>query len=59
MVLYSDQLVVCDSHKKLATIIKNVVQSLSCVRLCDPMDSSMPGLPVLHHLLELVQTHVY
>ena len=35
-----------------------VVQSLSCVWLCDPMDCSMPGFPVLHHLLELVQTHV-
>ena len=25
--------------------------------LCDPMHSSTPGLPVLHHLLEPVQTH--
>ena len=35
-----------------------VVQSLSHVRLCDPMDCSMPGFPVLHHLLELAQTLV-
>ena len=35
-----------------------VVQSLSRVRLCDPMDHSMPGFPVLHCLLELVQTYV-
>ena len=27
-----------------------VVQSLSCVRLCDPMDCSMPGFPVLPQL---------
>ena len=27
--------------------------------LCDPMDCSMPGLPVHHQLLELTQTHVY
>ena len=27
--------------------------------LCDAMDSSMPGLPVLHHLLEFAQTHVH
>ena len=27
--------------------------------LCDPMDYSTPGFPVLHHLLELVQTHVH
>ena len=25
--------------------------------LCGPMDCSMPGFPVLHHLLELAQTH--
>ena len=25
----------------------------------DPMDCSMPGFPVLHHLLELAQTHVH
>ena len=26
--------------------------------LCDPMDRSTPGFPVLHHLLEFVQTDV-
>ena len=36
-----------------------VLQSLSCVGLCDPMDCSMPGFPVLHHLLEFAQTHVH
>ena len=30
----------------------------SCPTLCDPLDCSMPGLPVLHQLLELAQTHV-
>jgi len=29
-----------------------------CLTLCDPMDCSMPGIPVLHHLPELAQTHV-
>ena len=29
----------------------------SCPTLCDPMDSSMPGPPVHHQLLELAQTH--
>ena len=34
------------------------VQSLSHVpTLCDPMDCTMPGFPVLHHLPELAQTH--
>ena len=36
-----------------------VVQSLSCVRLCDPVDWSMPGFPVHHQFLELAQTHVH
>ena len=35
------------------------VQSLSCVRLCNPMDCSMPGLPFLHQFLEFAQTHVH
>ena len=34
------------------------IQSLSCVRLCDPMNSKMPGLPVHHQLLDFTQTHV-
>ena len=36
-----------------------VVQSLSHVRLCNPMNCSMPAFPVLHYLLELAQTHVH
>ena len=35
------------------------VQSLSCVRLCDPMDCSTPGFPVHHQLPELAQTHMH
>ena len=27
--------------------------------LCNSMDYSMPGFPVLHHLLEFAQTHVH
>ena len=30
-----------------------------CPTLCDPMNSSMPGLPVHHQLLQLSQTHVH
>ena len=30
----------------------------SCLTL-DPVDCSMPGFPVLHHLPELAQTHVH
>ena len=35
------------------------VQSLSRVRLCDPVDHSTPGLPVHHQLPEFTQTHVH
>ena len=31
----------------------------SCLTLCDPMNRSMPGLPVHHHLPEFTQTHVH
>ena len=31
----------------------------SCPTLCDPMDHSTPGFPVLHNLLELAQSHVH
>ena len=30
-----------------------------CPTLCDPMDCSTPGFPVLHHLLEFAQSHVH
>ena len=30
-----------------------------CPTLCSPMDCSMPGFPVFHHLLEFGQTHVH
>ena len=40
--------------------VSQSVQLLSRVRLvCDPMDCSMPGLPVHHQLLELTQTQVH
>ena len=35
------------------------VQLLSWVRLCNPMDCSMPGLPVHYQLKEFTQTHVH
>ena len=31
----------------------------SCTTLCDPMNRSMPGLPVHHQLPEFTQTHVH
>ena len=38
---------------------QGLVQLLSRVRLCDPMDCSTPGFPIHHQLLELAQTHVH
>ena len=37
--------------------IRSVTQS--CPTLCDPINSSMPGLTVHHQLLEFTQTHVH
>ena len=31
----------------------------SCPTLCDPMDCSRTGFPILHRLLELAQIHVH
>ena len=31
----------------------------TCPTLCDPVDCSTPGFPVLHHLLQPAQTHVH
>ena len=45
--------------------LRNLVESQfssvtqSCPTLCDPMDCSMPGLPVPYHLPEFAQTHVH
>ena len=43
----------------LTSVQFSSVQSLSCVRLCDPMNRSTPGLPVHHQLLEFTQIHFH
>ena len=44
-------------------VVQHVIQfssvTQSCLTLCDPMDCSMPGLPVNHQLLEFIQSHVH
>ena len=40
-------------------ILRIGVQSLSHMRLWDPLDCSTPGFPIHDHLLELVQTLVH
>ena len=41
------------------TVQFSSVQSLSDVRLCNPMNRSTPGLPIHHELPEFTQTHVH
>ena len=52
---------ILESTKSLhGDIVGVVVQSLkSFLTLCNPMDCSMPGIPVLHYLPEFAQTHVH
>ena len=33
--------------------------AVSCLTLCDPMDCSTPGFPVLHYFPEFALTHVH
>ena len=48
----------CDSdHELLIAKFSSVI--LSCTTLCNPMDCSMPGLPVYHQLPEFTETHVH
>ena len=50
----------CDSLP--VVILRNYHCSCSAAQVCptlfDPMDCSVPGFPVLHHFLELAQTHI-
>ena len=39
-------------------VLVHFISVLQCLTLCDPMNCSTPGLPVLHQLLEIIQTHV-
>ena len=45
------------SSNTLTIQFSSVAQS--CLTLCDPMNRSMPGLPVYHHLPEFSHTHVH
>ena len=47
-----------DSEHLLMCLFSSV-QSLSHVRLCNPMDCSTPGFPVLYYLLEFAQIPVH
>ena len=55
-VLLRHHLSVFSFHNSLLLLL-SVDQS--CPTLCNPMDCSTPGLPILHRLLELAQTQVH
>ena len=50
-------------HSLLFKIIHSTVQfssvARSCLTLCDPMNHSVPGLPVHHQLPEFTQTRIH
>ena len=61
---------VCQSEIHVAHLLKDIYKyahsniqfssvAQSCLILCDPMNCSMPGLPVHHQLPESTQTHVH
>ena len=43
----------------LAQSLRTCSVAQLCLTLCDPMDCSTPGFPVLHYLLEFAQTRVH
>ena len=47
----------CWETKATSIQLSSVAQS--CLTLCDPMDCSMPGIPIHHQLLELAQAYVH
>ena len=49
----------CAEAKLLHSPVQFSSVAESCPTLCDPMNCSMPGLPVHHQLPEFTQTHVH
>ena len=58
-VLICIYLMISDVEHLFIMYIVCVLVSQSCLTLCDPMDSSTPGLNVHHQLLEFTQTNVH
>ena len=55
MLLY--HIVLVSAVQQSESVISSVAQL--CLTLCDPMNHSMPGLPVQHQLLEFTQTCIH
>ena len=49
----------CTSCHSLLKLLEQSLVTQLCPTLCDPMDWSMPGFPVLNSFLEFAQTHVH
>ena len=47
----------CHMRAQTGSFCCSVAQS--CPTLCDPMDCSTPGFPVLHYLPEFAQVYVH
>ena len=46
-------------HMTLKLVLSCCSLTKSCPTLCDPVDCSTPGFPVLHYLREFAQTHIH
>ena len=57
LIILHSLLIVLGPEKRSRLICCSVTKS--CPALCDSMDCSMPGFPVLHCLPEFAQTHVH
>ena len=49
----------CTCYFRLSSVSQFSRSVVSRLTLCDPMNRSMPGLPVHHQLPEFTQTHVH
>ena len=63
VLMVSGSLIYGSEHKHVEShAIVLFSHSVMChlkVTLCDPMDCSMPGFPVFHHLPKFAQIHVH
>ena len=59
-----DSTLIAESKEQLMNLSMKVKVQFSsvaqlCPTLCNPLNGSVPGLPVHHHLLEFTQNHVH
>ena len=53
------KVILSSTTNSMFSIIQFGLVTQSCPTLCDPMDCSMPGLPLHNQLPEFTQTHVH